>query len=396
MEPAEPEGGDARGLLPRRQLRPRADGPVRDGAVPQRTPAARQLVPVPGAGLAAVPALPEPAGDAHRPRRAPHRSRRGVPLDAVPAPVGLADRDLPVGAAPRRRPAGRRRGGRDVSVPGEQERDRLRAERIRVDRVRRLDTAVGVADAAAGVGVQLASDPRRPAPVRRRRARVADDRAALRDRLPGAPPAAAVAVRLRPVDRDERAASHDRRRRSPARGRVGDRAADRPAPMGRHQRGAARHRALRRLRRGAGARLAGLGAAARSRADSGRDGVRGDRPRRGARPLAGGPRLARARPGARRLPVAVVRADHVRIARRRGPRQRRHLLPPVHDGRSARRAAAGRPRRRVVRRLGVERARAAGVAPACRPARGASPAPRAGGGRTRAWAGSGRRSPSAG
>ena len=51
------------------------------------------------------------------------------------------------------RPTGRRRGGRDVAVPGQRDRDRLRAARVRLDRVRGVDPAVGVDDAAAGVGL---------------------------------------------------------------------------------------------------------------------------------------------------------------------------------------------------------------------------------------------------
>ena len=49
-----------------RQLAARADGAVRDGAAARRAPAADELVPVPRRGVAAVPSLPEPAGDADR------------------------------------------------------------------------------------------------------------------------------------------------------------------------------------------------------------------------------------------------------------------------------------------------------------------------------------------
>ena len=78
--------------------------------------------------------------------------------------------------------------------------------------------------------------------------------------------------------------------------------------------------------------------------------------------------LADATPDARallvalaRVPAAVVRAGDVRVAGRRDPRQRRHLLPPLHDGRPARGAAAGgtaaaacvRRRDRSAARLGL-------------------------------------------
>ena len=39
----------------------------------------------------------------------------------------------------------------------------------------------------------------------------------------------------------------------------------------------------------------------------------------------------------RRVPAPVVRSRHVRVVGRRDPRQRRHLLSPLHDGHSARR-----------------------------------------------------------
>ena len=54
-------------------------------------------------------------------------------------------------------------------------------------------------------------------------------------------------------------------------------------------------------------------------------------------------RCPRAAGRPRRVPAVRVRPHHVRVARRRDPGQRRPLLPPLHDGRAARRAAAGRP-----------------------------------------------------
>ena len=48
---------------------------------------------------------------------------------------------------------------RDVAVSGQRDRDRLRAERLRLDWVRRLDPTVGIVHAATRLGVQLARDP---------------------------------------------------------------------------------------------------------------------------------------------------------------------------------------------------------------------------------------------
>ena len=153
----------------------------------------------------------------------------------------------------------------------------------------------------------------------------------------------------RPLAADVRRGGGARRRRA-ARGGVGDRAAAGAARVGGDERGSARHAAGQRVRRGTGARLARLRPAARSRPAPSRDAVRRHRVRTGARAL---PPARRERAGAagrtRGVPAAVVRADHVRIAGRRDPRQRRHLLPPLHDGHPARGAAAGRGRRRVVR-----------------------------------------------
>ena len=78
-------------------------------------------------------------------------------------------------------------------------------------------------------------------------------------------------------------------------------------------------------------------------------GIRRDRPRARLRPMASGSERPRADRGVRRLPAVVVRPVHVRVAGRRDPRERRHLLPPLHDGCPARRAAARRRWRRLVR-----------------------------------------------
>ena len=172
-----------------------------------------------------------------------------------------------------RRAAGGR--GRDVAVPGQRHRDRLRAARVRVDRVRGVDPAVGVDDAAAGVGAGLARDPQGSRLLRSGGADAADDRASFRDRIPGADPARALAVggrRGRSLARVRRAAVLVAG--SLVGDRVGDRAAAGAARLGGDERGSARHAARERVRRGTGARLARLRPAARSRPPAGRDAVR--------------------------------------------------------------------------------------------------------------------------
>ena len=91
---------------------------------------------------------------------------------------------------------GRRRGRRNVAVPDQRDWGRLRAERLRLDGIRRLDTTVGVVHVTARMGAQLASDPQRPPPIRSRIAGFANDCPAFRDRLSRARPIAGVAVGL--------------------------------------------------------------------------------------------------------------------------------------------------------------------------------------------------------
>ncbi len=249
MEPREPPGAHARGRLPRRQLAARADGAVRDGAAARRAAAAHQLVPVPGGGVAAVPPLPEPAGDRDRAGRDDGRPRRGVSLVAVPALVAVAGQRLPVGPRLRGGQASGGRFGRDGSVPDERHGGRLRAARLRVDGVRRLDAAVGDVDLAARVGLELASDPRRARLPRSDRADRAYRRAALRDRLPSALGAARLASRRRKAAGGPVAAGRCPPRWFAARGGVGDRPARGAAAVGGSQRAAAGQRACQRLRR---------------------------------------------------------------------------------------------------------------------------------------------------
>ena len=158
-----------------------------------------------GLGLAAVPALPEPSGDADRDGRAGRRvpTSRFAGRCTCCCRCGRSACTWPRGCSGRA--AGRRGVGRDVAVPGQRHRDRLRAARLRLDRLRGVDPAVGVDDAAAGVGLRLAGDPSRAATVFAAVAFVcADDRAALRDRVSRADPARALAVGGRRATRGPR------------------------------------------------------------------------------------------------------------------------------------------------------------------------------------------------
>ena len=193
-------------------------------------------------------------------------------------------------------------------------------------------------------GFELASDPRRARLPQSGAAHRAHRRAALRDRLPGALGAARLAARRRQAARGPVAAGRGPPRRLAARVGVGDRPASGAAGVGGSQRGAAGHRTRQRLRRASGARLAGLGAAARPRPAAGRHRVRGARVRTGMACLVLGRRRPRPAGRARGVPAVRVRSHDVRVARRSDPGQRRPLLPPLHDGRAARRAAARRSR----------------------------------------------------
>ena len=48
---------------------------------------------------------------------------------------------------------------RDVAVPGERHRHRVRTARVCLDGIRSMDAALGIDDASPGVGLQLARDP---------------------------------------------------------------------------------------------------------------------------------------------------------------------------------------------------------------------------------------------
>ena len=209
--------------------------------------------------------------------------------------------------------------------------------------LRRLDPAVGDVDAAPGLGLELAGGPRRARLPPGGRGDRAYRRAALRDRLPGAGGAARLAASGRSAAGGPAAAGRGRPRRLAARVGVGDRPASAAAAVGGGQRAAAGHRARQRLRRASGAALAVHRAAARRRPAARDNRVRGTRARPGVAGLVRRRRRPRPAGRARGVPAVRVRPDDVRVARRSDPGQRRPLLPPLHDGRAARRAAARRP-----------------------------------------------------
>ena len=78
--------------------------------------------------------------------------------------------------------------GRDVAVPRERDRDRLRAARVHLDRLRGVGAAVGIDDAAARVGLHAGGRSATAAASCPPSRSTALTRAALRDGLPGALP----------------------------------------------------------------------------------------------------------------------------------------------------------------------------------------------------------------
>ncbi len=189
-----------------------------------------------GLGLAAVPALPEPALDDLGRLRHVHRPRHGVPLVDVPVARTVAARRLLVGAAVRARPLDGGRGGGCLAAARLDAGDRVRGHRLHLAGLRRVDPAVGVVDAAPGVGLQLsgarraALDP--PIGAAGRLLHHGDGRPPLRDGLPRLRAARRVALPrpLRPVA--PAGADGARRRRRGVGVGVGDRAAARPVPLG--------------------------------------------------------------------------------------------------------------------------------------------------------------------
>ena len=202
MEPREPSSRDVPRRLSRRQLRARADGALRAAAAPGRPPAPDELVPLPRPGLAAVPPLPGPAGHAHR------RSWDWAPAPTPPFgstlylllvlwPLSVYASAAALRPRPRRVAAGQPRPSPLLmSAVGVG----LRAQGLRVDRLRRVGPAVGVVDAPAGVGLHLAGHGVAPGRAPGRGLRGPHHGPALRDRLPGPHPHRHLPLPRRPSD----------------------------------------------------------------------------------------------------------------------------------------------------------------------------------------------------
>ena len=190
------------------------------------------------------------------PHRHGRRPRHGVPLVAVPAARAVAAHRLLERPAVRAEPLDRRRGRRGGAVPRLGRRHRLRDQGLRLGRLRRVDPALGVVDAATGVGLHLPRAVVAAGRLLRRPLHHADGRAALRDRVPGLRAARRVALHrpLRPV---APARARRRARRGGAAGLgLGHRPAAPAVPLGGAQPGARGHGARERLRRPADAVVA--------------------------------------------------------------------------------------------------------------------------------------------
>ncbi len=258
------------GAVPRRQLPARADAALRRGPDQPGPPPPDELVALPRARLPAVPPLPEPAvHDLGRLRDVP-QPRHRLPLVPVPAPGSVAHRRLLERPALRAEPLDGRVGGGGRTVPRLGRRHRLRDQGLRVGRLRRVDAAVGLVDAPAGVGLHLPGPVRTARCVLRRALHHADGGAALRDRVPGLRAARRVALHCAFGPLAATRARGGARRG----GRVGVGLGHRPrapaVPLGGAQSDPRRHPARERLRRPADAVVAGHRQPLRQRPLSGR------------------------------------------------------------------------------------------------------------------------------
>ena len=241
---------------------------------PPGPPAAHELVPLPRAGVTPVPALPEPAVHDRGDDRHGGRPGYRVPLVDIPAARAVATRRVLERPALRPQPVDRRLGCGRLAVPGLGSRHRLRDEGLRLGRLRGVDPAVGVVDAAVGVGLHLPGTEDAAGRAARRPLHHADGRPALRDRVPRVRPPRGVALpgALGPVA-PAGARRRARRRRGGGVG-LGHRPAARPVTLGGAQPGARRHRARERVRRPSDAVVVVLGPALRRGALGRRDRAR--------------------------------------------------------------------------------------------------------------------------
>ena len=234
-----------------RQHPARADGARRCRPHQRGSSPADELVPVPRARLTPVPPLPEPPVHDLGPRRHGRGPRHRVPLVPLPAPGAVADHRLLERPALRAEPLDRRRGRRGRAVPRLGRRHRLRDQGVRVGGLRRVDPAVGLVDAAAGVGLHVQGADDVAGGLLGRPLHHADRRPALRDGLSRLGPARRLALHraVGPV------ASDRPRRGDRGGGRAGVGLGHRPVaaavPLGGAQPGARGHGPRERLRRAA-------------------------------------------------------------------------------------------------------------------------------------------------
>ncbi len=184
------------------------------------------------------------------------RSRHGVPVVPLSAARALADHRLLERPALRAEPLDGRVGRRGGALPRLGRRHRLRDEGLRLGGLRRVDPALGLVDAPAGVGLHLPGAVVAARGLLGRPLHHADGRPALRDRVPRlrAPRRVALHRPFGPVAPDRP------RRGARGGGRAGVGLGHRPAapavPLGGAQPGARGNGARERLRRRADADVA--------------------------------------------------------------------------------------------------------------------------------------------
>ena len=325
--------------VPRRLVHPRADDAFRRGTHLVRAPAPDELVPLPRAGFASIPALPEPPLHDGRVDRYGGRTGHGLPL--VPLPLAGAVARVGVLGRPalRPQPLDRSVGGRRVTVPRLGARHRLRDQGLRVGGLRGVDPAPG-----ASWTLPLAWGFHLPRPVVAPASKShscgllhhGDHRPPLRDGLPGRRPPRHLAV-PRPLGPPTTARAHRRRRRRGVLGvGLGRRAGPGSSRNGRRQEpGPGGHRARERLRRAPDPGLALHGPPLRRRSLPHRHHPRRRRDRSLRCPMAAEHRRTRPPHHLVRHAPHDLRAHDLRRALRHHPRHQRRVHPPLPDGRAA-------------------------------------------------------------
>ncbi len=355
--------------VPRRLVHPRADDAFRRGTYLVRAPTPDELVPLPRAGLASIPALPEPPLHDGRVDRYGGRTGHGLPLVPLPL-VGAVARVGVLGRpALRPQPLDRGVGGRRVTVPRLGAGHRLRDQGLRVGGVRGMDPALGVVDPAPCLGFHLPRPVVAPASKSHSGGLLhhGDDRPPLRDGLHGRRPPRRLAV-PRPLGPPTTARAHRRRRRRGVPGvGLGRRAGPGPVAMGRKEPGPGGDRARERLRRAPDPGLALHGPPLRRRSLPHRHHPRRRRDRSLRCPMAAEHRRTRPPHHLVRHAPHDLRAHDLWRALCDHPRHQRRVHPPLPDGRAALGDSPGRRGDSVRRPMAARRTRP----PAARQPKGA-------------------------